>query len=268
MEGNFTSAGELYFEAYGVTIGVEVSDARAVEKIKLLLPFYSQSLDAPTNVEHKFKLIWNVAGTAEDALYQNEELIVQRVDTDRLLALLDTFFRMTIAENAPGHIFIHAGVVGIENKAIIFPAKSYSGKTTIVAELLKHGAEYFSDEYAVIDGEGFVNPYPKPLSMRKPGEIDQIDRSVESLGGRQAVKRLPIGRVIVTEFVPGAEWKPEILTPGQGVMELIPHSLAIKFNPKFTLRVLNFICNRAIITKSQRGDVSQFARLILNLTIR
>jgi hypothetical protein len=34
---------------------------------------------------------------------------------------------------------------------------SYSGKTTLVSELIRAGATYYSDEYAVIDERGRVH---------------------------------------------------------------------------------------------------------------
>ena len=52
---------------------------------------------------------------------------------------------------------------------------------TQTVALGRAGALYYSDEYAPLDGEGFVHPYPKPLSLRKGG--GHIDHDVASLGG-------------------------------------------------------------------------------------
>jgi hypothetical protein len=90
--------------------------------------------------------------------------------------------RLTVAEFAIGKVFLHAGVVAWNNRALIIPAKSFQGKTTLVAELVKKGAVYYSDEYAVLDEDGLVHPFPKKLSMR--GIIDdyqQIDVPVEKI---------------------------------------------------------------------------------------
>ncbi len=254
----------LAFEAYGVKIGVRVNDVRAIEKIKKTLPAYSTILTAPAQLDHNFSLIWNDDADGEDALYQENEEVARRVDTERLVALLDTCIRMIIGEFAPRHAFIHAGVVGWRGRALIFPANSYSGKTSLVAEMIKLGAVYYSDEYAVIDENGLAHPYPKPLSIRKEGEYEQTDRSVGELGGKQGTEPIPVGMVFLTEYERGAKWEPEILSEGRGVLELIPHSLAIRSNPKFVLNVLNLISKHAIIAKSKRGEVSDFAKLILN----
>lgn len=43
---------------------------------------------------------------------------------------------------------------------------THAGKSLLVSELLRRGATYFSDEYALIDAEGWVHPYPRPLLLR------------------------------------------------------------------------------------------------------
>jgi hypothetical protein len=263
---NIAYIGRLNFEAYGVTIGVQINDARAIEEIKKILPARAQILSNDDETEHNFSLVWAEDASGEDALYRENEEVARRVESDRLVGLLDTCVRMAIGEFAPRHIFVHAGAVGWKGAALIFPANSYQGKTTLVAELIKKGALYYSDEYAVIDENGLVHPYPKPLSLRREGEFEQTDRNVEDLGGVQATEPLPIKLVFLTEFERDAVWEPKILTPGQGLMELLPHALGLRFNPEFVFKVLNLIGERAIIASSKRGEVSEFASLILNFT--
>jgi hypothetical protein len=263
---NTTRTDKISFEAYGVRIGVQVSDVRAIEKIKEILPINSRITKNEAQADHDFSLVWGADAAEEDILYRGNEEVARRVDPERLIALLDTCIRMAIGEFAPRHVFIHAGVVGWKGQALIFPAKSYGGKTTLVAELIKNGAVYYSDEYAVIDENGLAHPYPKALSIRKEGEYEQTERPVEELGGQQGTEPIPVGMVFLTEFEPGAEWNPRVLSAGQGLMGLLPHTLALRHNPEFVFKVLNLITKRAIIASSQRGEVSKFAPLILNFT--
>lgn len=65
---------------------------------------------------------------------------------------------------------IHAGVVVAGGRTILLPAASHAGKTTLVAALLARGAEYYSDEFALLDEDGRVHPYPRPLQMRDSRE--------------------------------------------------------------------------------------------------
>ena len=47
-------------------------------------------------------------------------------------------------------------------------------------------------------------------------------------------------------------------------MEIISHTIPIRYNPKFALNVLNKVSRRAIICKSQRGEAGEFADLLLD----
>src|SRR5436309_2710437 len=77
--------------------------------------------------------------------------------------------RHWLAQTAPAYVFIHAGVVRIGDCGVLIPGSTHSGKTSFVAELVRHGAEYYSDEYAVVDADGLVHPFAKPLSIRRAG---------------------------------------------------------------------------------------------------
>src|SRR4051794_20574153 len=65
----------------------------------------------------------------------------------------------------------------------VIPRVSHSGKTTLVAALVRAGATYYSDEYAVFDAQGSVHPYARPLGIRD-GNGDRPRRCpVQELGG-------------------------------------------------------------------------------------
>jgi hypothetical protein len=172
--------------------------------------------------------------------------------------------RLAVAEFAVGKVFLHAGVVAWNDRAIIIPGSSFHGKTTLVAELVKKGAIYYSDEYAVLDENGLVHPFPKMLSMR--GIIDdfqQLDIPVEKFGGTAGNKAISVGMILITQFQANGRWLPKSLSPGQGMMEVIAHTFPIRNKPEFTLKVLNNVMNRAIITKTKRGDAARTAELLI-----
>src|SRR5262245_29166046 len=64
-----------------------------------------------------------------------------------------------VAQRSRAMLFVHAGVVGWRGLAIVIPGRSHSGKSTLVAELVRRGAVYYSDEFAVLDETGRVHPY-------------------------------------------------------------------------------------------------------------
>jgi hypothetical protein len=257
---------EVYIESYGVKIRISTDAAEAfqtIEKIlQAILPGCFRIIEK-TDVEHHFTLFWDRNG--EDWLFLNGKEVPSNHTRTDVLRGFETQLRLTVAEYAPEKVFVHAGVVAWKDKAIVIPARSFRGKTSLVAELVRRGAVYYSDEYAIFDAEGWVYPFPKTLSIR--GEIDewtQKEYPVEAFGGRAGEKKIPVGLILITQFEPEAEWKPEVLSAGQGILEILEHVVPIRYNPKFSIKVLNQVANRAIIAKTLRSDVSKSADLILD----
>lgn len=258
-------SGFFYIESYGVQIGFEIGEgiSRAMikKRLKLVLPngFKEIKKASPT---HSFRLTKNAEQTFN--VVEDGKEIIGRVPETVMLEQFQRRVRMAVAEYAVDKVFLHAGVVGWKGRAIVIPAKSFHGKTTLVAELVKKGAVYYSDEYAVLDENGLVHPFPKMLSMRGIiDDIQQLDVPVEKLGGIAADEAIPVGMVLITQFQADARWLPRRLSPGRGLLETIAHTLPIRNKPEFTLKVLNNVMNRAIITKTKRGDAARTAELII-----
>ena len=254
-------------ESFGVKLKIRAARRDVLEEIESrlgqILPegFYRKI--APREAVHTFSV--RKSKSYEYVLFRGRRKIEFGNQRELCLKYLDWQIRLTIAEFAVERVFLHAGVVGWNGKAIIIPAKSFQGKTTLVKELTKIGAQYYSDEYAVLDEAGFVHPFPKMLSIRGlKDEYQQVDCSVESLGGVKGFEPLPVGMVLLTEFQKGAEWQPQILSEGLGVMEMLSHTIPIRYNPEFALKVLNKTVNHAIIVKTKRGEAKDFAVRLLS----
>lgn len=257
----------IYYESFGVRIGIEAENGIALNEFfvdfRRGLSDNYKEIDR-NEVEHLFQLRKSETGNRFELLKDGKNYHSSQT-TELIFGHLDTQMRVTIAENAVGKVFLHAGAVGWKGKAIIIPGKSFFGKTTLVAALAKKGALYYSDEYAVLDEKGFVHPFPKMLSLR--GIIDnfrQLDVSIEKLGGKSGNKEIPVGMILFTEYESESIWEPTDLSMGEGIMALIPHTIPIRKDPEFSLNVLNKIVNRAIISKTQRGEAEVFAEIILN----
>jgi hypothetical protein len=78
----------------------------------------------------------------------------------------------TFIDARPDLLWIHAGVVSFEGRAIALSAPSGQGKSTMVAELLNRGWTYLSDEIAPIDPVA-ATVLPFPLSPYKRISADQ-----------------------------------------------------------------------------------------------
>lgn len=166
-----------------------------------------------------------------------------------------------IAEHARTHAFVHAGVVGCHGKAVVIPGRSRTGKSSLVAALIRAGATYYSDEYAPIDERGRVHPYARPLELRPPDGARRV--SAESLGAAVGIEPLPVGWILKTHHAPGATWNPEKRGAGTGVLALFDNAVAARTRPAFVLPILRRAAEGAIVLDGPRGDADHTARAIL-----
>jgi hypothetical protein len=177
--------------------------------------------------------------------------------------LIDMLGASNAARNE-NYVVLHAGAVSYNGIGIIFPADSYSGKSTLTAEFVKQGATYYSDEYAVISRDGRLFPYIKPISLREPGGWDQTDFDVRSFGGKPGNEPNEIGYILFTKFKKFSRWNPEFISPVRAVFEMLPHSMNGKNNPEFTIQVLQNVTKKAKVLKSSRGESGRFVKDFLN----
>ena len=254
------------FESYGVKVSVECSNKDLSVKTEAIIRKSLLGRLIQINrcdADHIFSIIqqsnnYQLSLNGKDLGSGNSEL--------NLFNFFDTMIRLTIAEYAVGLVFMHAGVVVWKGRALVFPADSYCGKTTLVAEFIKRGAVYFSDEYAIFDENGLLHPFPRLLSLRDNDQSKgRKDVSVELLGGTIGVEPIPVAFVILTCYRPNARWNPIILRPGNGVMQMIPQAISVRFNSKFTLDVLKKVSNHAIIVKSLRSGVKHSVDKMIDL---
>lgn len=183
----------------------------------------------------------------------------------QLHEMMEPLIRLFVAQYAPDHVFVHAGVVGWKGTALVVPGYSYSGKTTLVVELIQRGATYYSDEYAVLDEQGRVHSFAKPLSIRQKGGYEQRDQSVEELGGQVGSKPLDVGIILACHYQSGTRWRPRQLSAGEGALELMTHTASTRRQPERVLNVLGKVAAGAIVLKGARGESHELLDEILNI---
>jgi len=254
------------FESYGVRVEIAsnvqavVDDAAEVARVSLL---GNIKRVRGGRFDHRFELNQTKSGIY--ILIQNHERISSGRSRKKFLKFFDSIIRVTIGEFAVDRVFLHAGVVGWKGKAIVIPADSFRGKTTLVAELVRNGASYYSDEFAILDENGLVHPFARPLSMRTDdGSYRTYQLTVEDLGGTYGEEPIPVGMVLLTGYEANRKWRPKILSPGNGVLEMIPFTLPIRAQPDFSMRVLNYVASSATIAHSLRGSAETFAKTLLS----
>ena len=74
--------------------------------------------------------------------------------------------REAIHRSRSRFVLLHASAAVRDGRAVAFPAAMESGKTTLVAGLVRSGFEYLTDEAVAIDPDTLlVHPFPKALSI-------------------------------------------------------------------------------------------------------
>ncbi len=134
-----------------------------------------------------------VRAAQSGATYQvlaDGELLVDGEAMAPALIQLGGHLMIHVAEYAPEFVFVHAGVVAWQGRALLLPGVSHAGKSTLVAELVRAGATYYSDEFALLDSHGRVHPFARDLRIRRPGKPDQTSVPVTHLKGRAGTQAL------------------------------------------------------------------------------
>lgn len=258
------------FSIFGPRVGVSVDDPLlAAEAKRLLPPGRSVTSWYALDVEFRLVTIEPLGGDAWDEgqfhLYRNEQRIEEPVGRWSALFMLERAIRSFVASSARGYLFIHAGVVAWRDAAIVVPGYSRTGKSTLVTALLDRGATYFSDEQAVIDTDGLVHPYPKPLYLRdRPRAVDRWRDVTTTAPAGDPRAAVPIGLVAKLEFDPAAGWAVEEVSTARAMMLLGDHCHALRQFPGEALALLARAVQIAEAIVGTRGEAAHAATELLH----
>jgi hypothetical protein len=254
----------LTFCSFGTRIGLRAS---ATDILIHLVPYLppDRQPSPPGEVDALYSIL-TVGGDDEGSywLLRDSEEIARGRDLEEVIDRFGSDVHHQVALWATDHLFVHAGVVGWRGGAIVMPGRSHSGKSSLVAALVRAGATYYSDEYAVFDGQGQVQPYAKRLSLRQDTGRRRF-QAVESLGGRAGTSPLPVKVLALTRYERGASWDPGTLSPGQAVLALLDNTVVARSEPESALRIFGQAVVGVSAISSLRGEAHQTAPLLLDL---
>ncbi len=111
-----------------------------------------------------------------------------------------------------------------------------------IEAVLEPGASYYSHEYAVLDPEGRVHPYPRPLSLRE----GRGRTAAEQLGGGPRLVPLPVGLVLHTRYSSQSRFAPRRISTRAAVLGLMANALSAVVNPELNMRVLPLVAAGAL----------------------
>jgi len=257
----------IAINTFGLHVGIRVTDSLILGMIKEILPF---GWEFSTNLEVDY-LYSVIVGSDKShaqiqrkhAVYSDILLLEANRDVVPVVDAIKRDIHLFVGEMSQGRVFIHSGVVGWGEEAILLPGLTFTGKSTLVAELVRAGAIYYSDEYAVLDGNGLVYPFARPLSIRDDGCFSGRSVRIEEIGGVSGTRPLPVGIIIGTFYEAGSPCSLTRLSPGEAVLSLLSNSLSARRQPETVLPVLKRVAERAACFSGPRGDASEAAEQIL-----
>jgi hypothetical protein len=168
----------------------------------------------------------------------------------------------------------HAGVVARGDTAVVLPATSGGGKSTLTAACILQGFDYVSDEALCLrfDDASLV-PYPRPIALsswsRGQLGIGEVSKSEEGdayvaatdLGGHVAAGKLQVGHVVLFELRVG---EPELTVASRS--EVLASLIRLSFNhykrPRRSFEIAEEIASACSAWKLSCGDPLASAELL------
>jgi hypothetical protein len=255
-----THAEELAFEAYGVSVAVAAEDPELMERIEARLPPGHRRVE-PAEDMPRLSLRRDL-GDGFDVVAGGTAVTLS-AELDVALRVLESQIRAEVALRSPEAVFVHAGAVAYEGRGIVLPGRSFSGKTTLVAALVRAGATYYSDEFAVLDEDGLLHPYAKPLSMRSVGARWGEESDAADLGGETGEVPLPVGMIVSTSYRAGESFEPERRSAGQGAIALVGNAVPARHRSDRVMATARRAAEAALVLDGARGEADVAAREIL-----
>lgn len=244
--------------AYGAQLAVSAPDGEILRRIIDGLPPGWEL--CPPEIQHD-EVSWRIAVLREEDGYRlrdSDGYERTSADLELTICMMRTQMRRYVGHHASDLVFIHAGVVAHRGRAILIPGPSFAGKSTLVAALVRAGADYYSDEFAMLDAQGLVAQYREPLSIRGPEGREEV-----AVGPATTQRPIPVGAAAITMYKPGSTWQPRHLSTAAGVLAMMEHAVPARERPAETLATLRQALQGAVIFEGDRGEADETAVALL-----
>lgn len=249
------------FRAYGITVGVRTNDPLILEELRSRLPFGARPSTAE-KVEFLFSL--RVGPQRRSGMRSFHLLYVDGTQAARSLELSDVLaaftsqLQMTVAEHSRRGLFVHAGVVEWNGSAILIPGRTFTGKSRLVLAFLRAGARYYSDEFGIVEKNGLIRPFRRPISIRSDDGTESRDVYTPENGAEPPA--IPVGWVIVTRYRSGSRWRPRTMTAGEAFLSLFANTVPARQRPREAFAALDRVVAGAVRLKGVRGEANELVQ--------
>ena len=260
----------IAFRSHTARLGIRMSNPDVRDRVATRLPPGWHQVATPrVDILYSFVVGSNgVGGRVRrfNLVYVGSKLVARAMEIDEAMDVMESDLHTRVSLFARDRLFVHAGVVAWRGRAIVIPGRTHSGKSSLVEALVRAGATYYSDEFAVVDAKGRVHPYSKPLSLRGPDGDVPRRVAVEQIGGRVGRRPVPLGLVVDTAYRVGGRWRPRWGSPAQAMMALFDNTVLARIRPRFALDTLEAAAGTAGmrgVLRGPRGEAADMATAVL-----
>ncbi len=159
---------ERFYRIIGFTFRIQAFDAELVPILDGLYPGYQIDEEVDTPVTYAL-IASNGGGNKRFSLIQNGRIRYSELPSiDALYAFLEWAVTKRALRHQQDFIQMHAGAVCKDGEAVLFPADSGAGKTTLVISCVLAGFDCLSDDVILVDSHSLeTHPFPRLLHVRE-----------------------------------------------------------------------------------------------------
>jgi Rps23 Pro-64 3,4-dihydroxylase Tpa1-like proline 4-hydroxylase len=165
-----------------------------------------------------------------------------------------------VARRSSQLLFVHAGVVGWRGVGIVIPGRASIGKSTLVAELVRRGAVYYSDAFAVLDDQGRVHPYRGMIGLGVEDQPQDL-RLIREDGSTQP---LPIGLIVSGAYTPEVIWRPTVIRGSHAALPLVDSTVLAREDAPRIQQIAAQVAAGAVALRGPRSEAAEVATLLLD----
>jgi hypothetical protein len=176
-------------------------------------------------------------------------------------------------------LLLHASVGALAGRAVALPAPMDSGKTTLVAGLVRSGFSYLSDEVLALDpGDCLARPFPKALRLegattalfpdvlqslpREPGagaksrSYHYVAAEALRAGAIDGQAPLPVRLVVFPRYEAGSETLLQPMSRAEALVALVENSFNFKLFKSRGIHLLQRVLRGADCYRLRMGDLA------------
>lgn len=241
----------------------------------------------PARFAERFRHVWHLClpqprdGALVDAgrvVARDVVDVVSRDDPARddeiargLMLLTQHITTSLIKARAGQALMFHAGALADlrSGAAFVYVAQGGTGKTTLT-RALGSGLAYLTDETVAVGVDGWIDPYPKPLSVRRePFEGIKDETAPGDLGLRPPVGQPWVAGMVVLERDPAVR-RPEVTRLGvlDAITALAPETSSLARLPKPLHLLADLLTASGGLRRVRYGEAADLRDLLHDVTGR